>query len=113
MTVTDLEALVERLERAVEAAPDAPSIHYRRGLALSASGEREAALQAFHVALSLGPFPESAATREEIARLLSQSTLERSRSPHCWGGRDIPDQAVLLTDQFETTKIALAVTIGA
>jgi Flp pilus assembly protein TadD len=55
------------LERAVEAAPDAPSMRYRLALALERSGDPQRARTMLESALATGSFPEADDARRRLA----------------------------------------------
>jgi tetratricopeptide (TPR) repeat protein len=65
----DAERAVRSLGRAAELRPDAPSIQYRLGLALSETGDTEAARAALSKALEAGEFPEREDARARLADL--------------------------------------------
>ena len=65
----DAEAAVAPLESAHELAPDAPSIAYRLGQALIATGDTARARQLLERAIQSGDFPESEQARQDLARL--------------------------------------------
>jgi len=67
----DPQAAVEILRNALEHRPDSPSIEFRLGLALSASGESAAAREMFQKVLSTPNFPEAEAAKAELAKLES------------------------------------------
>jgi len=60
---------VAAFRRSLEGDPDAPSVHYRLGLALVRDGDEEGARAAFRQALDAGPFPESDAAQRQLADL--------------------------------------------
>ena len=65
----DPKAATEVFRKALEHRPDSPSIKFRLGLALSASGEKEAAREMFEKALRAPNFPEAEAAEAELAKL--------------------------------------------
>ena len=65
----DPKAATEVFRKALEHRPDSPSIKFRLGLALSASGENEAAREMFQKALRAPNFPEAEAAEAELAKL--------------------------------------------
>ncbi len=65
----DAKEAVGVLSKALELRPDSASIQYRLGLALAASGDKEAARKVIGNALEKPPFPEAEAARAELARL--------------------------------------------
>ncbi len=67
----DPKAAAEVLRKALEHRPDSPSIEFRLGLALSASGEKEAAREMFQKALGTPDFPEAEAAQAELSNLES------------------------------------------
>ena len=67
----DPKAATEILRKALEQRPDSPSIEFRLGLALSASGEKKAAREMFQKALRTPDFPEAEAAKAELSNLES------------------------------------------
>ena len=65
----DADAARETLESALAKHAGNPTLLYRLGLVRKASGDREGAMNAFRQALEAGAFPESEATRAELASL--------------------------------------------
>ena len=57
------------LEKALEISPDSPSIEYRLGVALSATGQTERAREVLTKALGSGAFPEADEARAALARI--------------------------------------------
>lgn len=65
----ETDAARETLESALAKQAGQPTLLYRLGLVRKASGDREGAMNAFRQALEAGVFPESEATRAELASL--------------------------------------------
>jgi tetratricopeptide (TPR) repeat protein len=65
----DAQEAAAVLRKALEARPDSPSIEFRLGLALAASGDKEAAKEILKKALRTPSFPEAKAAQAELAKL--------------------------------------------
>jgi len=65
----ETDAALESLTEAVAQDPAEPGYRYRLGLALARAGRDAEAREAFHAALSAGPFPDAERARTELARL--------------------------------------------
>ena len=65
----DPAAAVSALGKALEARPDSPSIEYRLGVALAATGDKEKARAVLTRALERPGFPEAEAARAQLASL--------------------------------------------